>query len=177
MWPSEPAGGWECAVVDHVHRCTGPRIVRVARLVTGLGATPVVWMAVVAAAARVGWRTRSWPACAGPVVTLAVAAGTRRVLAEALGRARPPRRLWRSEWSGPSFPSRHTTLAVLGTGLATESLLGPARADVVAGSVGAAVALSRLVLGVHWPTDVLAGWTFGALVLAIRHRDCHRAAA
>ena len=68
------------------------------------------------------------------------------------------------------------TLAVLGTGLATESLVGPARADVVAGSVGVAVAVSRLVIGVHWPTDVLAGWTFGALVLAIRHRDCHRAA-
>jgi undecaprenyl-diphosphatase len=145
-----------------------------ARLVTLLGETPVVWTAVGSAALCTGWRTRSWAAGAVPVVTLAAGAGTRRLLAQVLGRPRPPRRLWRSGWSGASFPSRHTTLAVLGTGLAAEGILGRAAADRAARSVGVAVAVSRLVLGVHWPTDVLAGWAFGATVLTVRRRYGHR---
>ena len=141
-----------------------------ARLVTCFGETPLVWSAVTAATGYSGWRSRSWSSCAGPVITLAAGAETRRLLAQALGRPRPPRRLWRTEWSGTSFPSRHTTLAVIGTGLTAESFVGQAPADVAALSVGVAVAVSRLVLGVHWPTDVLAGWAFGAAVLAARHR-------
>jgi len=68
-----------------------------------------------------------------------------------------------------SFPSGHSTLAAatfltLATMIAS---LEPRRRTkalvyVVAGLVTIAVGVSRVYLGVHWPSDVLAGWTLGA---------------
>jgi undecaprenyl-diphosphatase len=67
-----------------------------------------------------------------------------------------------------SFPSGHATAGVASLGaaavLVTERLDSPrARAWVwgVAIAAGLAVGLSRIVLNVHYVTDVLAGWCFG----------------
>ena len=74
---------------------------------------------------------------------------------------------------GPSFPSAHSATAV--ALYATLALLmahrcsGWKRAAVlsVGGGVVAAVGLSRIQLGAHYPIDVVAGWLTGAaLVLA-----------
>ncbi|MBI1397602.1 MAG: phosphatase PAP2 family protein [Betaproteobacteria bacterium] len=61
-----------------------------------------------------------------------------------------------------SFPSGHTTTAFVGAGLICLYLERPAgRLAVIA--VATIVGLSRCVVGVHWPLDVLAGaaggWT------------------
>lgn len=63
--------------------------------------------------------------------------------------------------SGQSFPSTHATdtaaaAAVLSWGAPRLSTLGLA--------IVLLVGVSRVYLGVHWPTDVLAGWALGALV-------------
>jgi hypothetical protein len=108
--------------------------------------------------------------CSGPVCTLAAASATRHALAEVIDRPRPPNRLWRASWSGPSFPSRHTTLGTVGAGLVARLLTPGPRAHVVVGPVAAAVGVSRLVLGVHWPSDVVGGWVFVAATLAPTHR-------
>ena len=85
-----------------------------------------------------------------------------------VGRARPA--LWEAQWYwGSSFPSGHTlSTAALSTALA----LCVARIWPRAGSLAAAlgvlwtglVAVSRLVLGVHWPSDVLAAMCVGAFI-------------
>lgn len=89
-----------------------------------------------------------------------------------VGRERP--QLWTGQWySGSSFPSGHTlVIAAFATAVALSvARLQPAARDA---AVSAAfvwivlVALSRLVLGAHWPTDVLAAACIGAgLPLAI----------
>ncbi|HVJ00304.1 MAG TPA: phosphatase PAP2 family protein [Sphingomonas sp.] len=70
--------------------------------------------------------------------------------------------------SSMSFPSGHSansaivylTIATLLTQVVTERA---ARNFILvaAGLLVAAIGCSRVYLGVHWPTDVLAGWSFG----------------
>ena len=90
------------------------------------------------------------------------------VLKALVDRARPA--LWDSEWYwGSSFPSGHTLVVAA---FATAAAIGATRIRprwrVTALSIAvawiASVAASRLVLGVHWPTDVLAAACIGAFV-------------
>ena len=83
-------------------------------------------------------------------------------------RARPE--LWSTSWYwGASFPSGHTlSTAAFATALA----LGASRIWPRSGSAALPLAavwiglvgLSRLVLGVHWPTDVLAAICLGVFI-------------
>lgn len=68
-----------------------------------------------------------------------------------------------------SFPSGHSTLAAatyLTLAMLVASLETRRRTKALAyglaGLVLVAVGLSRVYLGVHWPSDVLAGWCLGA---------------
>jgi undecaprenyl-diphosphatase len=85
-----------------------------------------------------------------------------------IGRERPM--LWDAQWYwGSSFPSGHT-LVVAAFAAANALILGrlwPAArlsALVVALMWVVLVAFSRLILGVHWPTDVLAAACIGAAI-------------
>jgi undecaprenyl-diphosphatase len=85
-----------------------------------------------------------------------------------VGRVRPA--LWETQWySGSSFPSGHTlaTAAFATAGALCVARLWPRSAHAVmtvAMLWAVLVALSRLVLGVHWPSDVLAALCLGAFV-------------
>ena len=77
--------------------------------------------------------------------------GTRRLL-------RPP--------TGSSFPSGHAAVAGGVAGVLADQAGGPWRAMVLR-LVGAYVPLSRVVAGVHYPTDVLGGAGLGLVLSAL----------
>jgi len=64
-----------------------------------------------------------------------------------------------------SFPSGHagnSTITYLSLALFLSPVVGNSRALVaVAALLAFAIGLTRPMLGVHWPTDVLAGWAWG----------------
>jgi undecaprenyl-diphosphatase len=91
------------------------------------------------------------------------------VMKQVFSRDRPPVILHLVTETNSSFPSGHATYSsafYLGLVLVALHLFAKTqqhRRQVIAVGVVAAVAvgLSRLVLGVHWPTDILAGWLLG----------------
>jgi len=93
------------------------------------------------------------------------------VLKTVVGRARPT--LWATDWYwGSSFPSGHTLVVAA---FATSAALCASRLRPAYHEIAMPVALvwillvgvSRLVLGVHWPTDVLAAACIGAFLLLV----------
>src|SRR5262249_31004872 len=91
-----------------------------------------------------------------------------------VARPRPPLEDARLVQGGVSFPSGHSTLAATFYGPLAYLLIRDLRHNGLKVLVGAcagvlilAIGASRIYLGVHYPSDVLAGWAAGALWLAL----------
>jgi membrane-associated phospholipid phosphatase len=144
----------------------------VMRVVTDLGAAAVLVPLVLAAG--LGWRW--WHGSWRPLALLAgAAAGAWMVqvaVKQLVERPRPPTGLALSHATGFGFPSGHATDAAAVYGMLAVLLARPGRratrvaAVAGAGGLVALVALSRLYLGVHWLTDVVAGVGLGAIWIA-----------
>ena len=120
------------------------------------------------------WRAHRRGAALFIAGTLAVAAFSTAVLKDLIVRPRPPAALAALPIpSTSSFPSGHTvTGLVLYGGLAVVLLMefGTTRRYLTAAAVlavfSALIGVSRVYLGVHWPTDVIGGWLLGGAWLA-----------
>jgi undecaprenyl-diphosphatase len=167
-------GQLDQAVIRLAESGRNPVAVRAARAVSALGEPGFVLVPIVAATAiavrRVGWRQ----ACV-PGLTVATGAAVRRMLSRAIARPRPPAEIWLAEPEGFSMPSKHTSLAALTAGVCvgssgTGSLARHGAPLLAAAGVGA----SRIYLGVHWPSDVLAAWVFAEAWLQLAEADYPR---
>ena len=140
------------------------------RAVTWCGSTVVLVPMIVVVGVAMRRRTRSWAAMAQLALTLGGAVLLYDVVKALVGRPRPEMGQLVSVATGFAFPSGHATqTAALAVTLAMliSAVTGSWRRKVaiwtVAVGVVLAVGFSRVYLGVHWPTDVLAGFALGAL--------------
>lgn len=159
----QPAAGWIAAHRD-------PWLTTALRLATDAGgAAPLAALAALACAAAV-WRCRSWL----PVLLAVVGVGGIAlviVVAKVLViRNRPHASVAVLAEDGYSFPSGHaagtSAIALFSAWLLTRWLITswPGRVLVWAVAIGltAVIGFSRVYLGVHYVSDVAAGWLLGA---------------
>ncbi|MEU1187475.1 phosphatase PAP2 family protein [Streptomyces sp. NPDC005859] len=130
-----------------------------------LGAVVAVWLV---------WRYADWWTAGWLVATSAVGTLIQQGLKAGADRARPV-------WPDPvdsahyaAYPSGHALTATVVFGLllwvlhrhgVAPVLWRTALAVAVVSVVG--VGLTRIWLGVHWPSDVLGGWLLGAMLVAL----------
>jgi membrane-associated phospholipid phosphatase len=136
------------------------------------GTVPLIILATAAVGAPLAWSGR-WPGTALLIAATLGAVLLSAVTKHLVGRTRPTA-FFRTSATGYSFPSGHAlnaTCFALALGFVLWRL--PWRcAAKIAGSLGlafyvACVGASRLVLGVHYPTDVLGGVLLGVAWMAL----------
>ncbi len=144
-------------------------MLEVARDVTALGSPVVLTLLVIAT--TVGLRLAGQNIMAGAVlVSSLTGVGATLLMKSIIGRGRPDAAYRLIEASGMSFPSGHTMMASV-IYLTLAILVAKANKSVrvklfvlgVAMTLAALVGLSRVYLGVHWLSDVVAGWIAGAV--------------
>ncbi|WP_329034976.1 phosphatase PAP2 family protein [Streptomyces sp. NBC_00178] len=173
-WP--PLISADATIAEALHRdaVEEPGLVHVNRVLTDWVWDPWTMRALTAAAVIALWWRGARTLAAWVAVTSAVTTLVQQGLKALVGRERP-------RWPDPvdsanyaAFPSGHVMTAAVTCGLLLWLLrLHGAQAPLWWGSLALAavsvtgVALTRLYLGVHWPSDVLGGALLGGAVCAL----------
>jgi undecaprenyl-diphosphatase len=154
-----------------------PALVVVARLFTALGEPTVL---VAAGLLFAGWLWREGRGRFGLALLLVIMIG--RGLTEVqkywVARARPDLEPHLVVVKTSSFPSGHATSSMIFYVTVALALAAGTRwqrpAAVVAVFLSLCVGLSRVMLGVHWPSDVVGGWSFGLLWVLLTLKPAER---
>lgn len=147
----------------------------VMRAITHLGDAGALWVLLAVVLLMMKRTRRLGAACASALAMGALA--TNVLLKNAVHRIRPYVALEKlsilvSEPSDFSFPSGHATASFAAAWALFR--LAPKKVGVPALVLAALIALSRLYVGVHYPTDVLAGAIIGILAGEISARLIRR---
>ncbi len=139
------------------------------RDVTALGSTTVLTLVVLFAAALLASLGR-WRSAVLVMLGTGLGCAANSGIKMLVARARPDLVPHLMQETSNSFPSGHAAHSAI-VYLTLATLVFPivrlrrTRGMIVAGAtmLVAMIGASRVYLGVHWPSDVLAGWLFGAL--------------
>ncbi len=166
----------DAAVVRAVAEHRPAWLVDVARVVTWTGhGAPLALLLVVTCAALTATKRLPRRAAALPLLAWAIAGALNPLLKAIVDRPRPPEALRAATESSSGFPSGHAAQSAsawialaLVLWLYRRPSSPPPRA-ALAGLLAlvATIGITRVILAVHSPTDVLAGWAWGAAVALI----------
>lgn len=172
----QPLLDFDASIARHIHRwaVAEPGATHLQRILTDWVWDPWTMRVLCALVVVLLWRRGDRPLALWVGGACALTTLAQQALKAAVGRERP-------SWPDPvdsaqfaAFPSGHAMTATAVCGLLVW-LLYRSRAGAAARRAALAVAAvsvagvgwTRVWLGVHWPTDVLAGWLFGALAVAL----------
>ena len=170
------AGPVDRAIYEALYAGHRPELLAVARTLTFFGDPTLLIGASCIAALWLWHRGGDRAGLVLIVVTL-----TGRLLGEAqkywIARVRPDLEPHLVVVKTNSFPSGHATSSMIFY-LALALLLASHRHRFAAAAAAVVLALlvgtSRVMLGVHWPSDVIGGWAFGLLWLLLTLRPAER---
>lgn len=140
--------------------------------ITMIGDTPVIFATIVGVIVWLIWK-RNWNLAIAVFGFAVFGKCADLMLKYLVGRARPPSQLDYVGWDAYSFPSGHTVMATIAFGivavLVTRSMQRWSKALVYAATAMLIIAIgfSRVYLGAHWLSDVLAGMMLGSMLVAI----------
>lgn len=170
-----PLGDLDREIASALHRraVSEPGLVRVNRLLTDWLWDPWAFRALIAVVVVALWWRGARTLAAWVAATTLLSALAQQAVKSAVGRERP-------HWPDPvdtasyaAYPSGHAMTATVSCGLLLWLLYrsgaapGARRTAVAAAAVSVlGVGLTRVYLGVHWPSDVLGGWLLGAALAA-----------
>ena len=147
-----------------------PAWIRVALIARVLGEPTVLIGASILVAAWLAWRGRGHAAL-GFLLVVMVGRGLTETQKYWIARPRPQVEPHLIMVQTSSFPSGHATSSMIFYLTLALALVPRGGLRGVAAATAIALALvigtSRVMLGVHWPSDVIAGWSFGLLWVLI----------
>jgi undecaprenyl-diphosphatase len=154
-----------------------PALVVVARVFTALG-EPTVLIGAGFLFAVFLWREGRARFALALLLVILVGRGLSEVQKYWIARARPDLEPHLVVVKTSSFPSGHATSSMifyLTIAIAlTAGTRWQRRAAAAAVLLSLCVGVSRVMLGVHWPSDVVGGWAFGMLWVLLTLRSAER---
>lgn len=165
-------------VATWLHTTARPSLITLARVVSWIGSEPVMIGLAILVALGLLWH-RAWILLGGWVAAIGGAAVITVLLKTLFQRPRPTWATPFASESSWSFPSGHALGAVVAYGMLVYIVLAlPTRPWLrrtipwLLGILVVAIGLSRLYLGVHYLSDVLAGYAAGAVWLGTCITGC-----
>jgi len=170
------AGPLDRWIYEALYAGGSPALVTLARIFTFLGEPTVLIGAGFLVAAWL-WRRKRLHLALALLLVILVGRGLSEVQKYWIARARPTLEPHLVVVKTSSFPSGHAASSMIFYLTLALALTAGTRWQRLAAALAIAlsflIGLSRVMLGVHWPSDVVGGWTFGMLwvLLTLRRAE------
>ena len=169
-------GPLDRSIYEALYAGGSPALVTIARIFTFLGEPTVLVGAGFLVAAWL-WRRKRLHLALALLLVILVGRGLSEVQKYWIARARPTLEPHLVVVKTSSFPSGHAASSMIFYLTLALALTAGTRWQRLAAALAIAlsflIGVSRVMLGVHWPSDVVGGWTFGMLwvLLTLRRAE------
>ncbi len=161
--------GLDNSVNSAIQNIQTPILTKIAEMLGVIFSTSVL-VAVILIVGLYHWIKKSKKDALFSVLTISFGAGMVFIIKEIVQRARPINMLI-SE-TGFSFPSGHATMSIIFLGIMvyltfknTKSKNLEQTTTIISALLVLIIGFSRLIINVHWFTDILAGFALGVFIL------------